>query len=83
MALNFFRWAEASGDSPTCPKEFGSVHLLYPFPGETILAAVANHVHHLLQIIHPVSHMTSPVKAVSTAGYGTSVIEYVLPTMGR
>ena len=83
MALNFFRWAEASGDSPTCSQESRSVHLLYPSPGETILAAVANHVHHLLQVIHPASNMISLARAVPKAGYGTSAIEYVLPTMGR
>ena len=42
-----------------------------------------NHVHRLLQVIRPVSHMTYPAKAVPKAGYGTSAIEYVLPTMGR
>ena len=30
-----------------------------------------------------VSHMASLAKAVPEAGYGTSAIEYVLPTMGR
>ena len=57
--------------------------LLHLFTGETVLAGVVNHVHRPLQVIHPVSHMTSPAKAVPTAGYGTSAIEYVLPTMGR
>ena len=44
---------------------------------------MVNHVHHLLQVIHPVSHMTSLAKAAPKADYGTSDIEYVLPTMGR
>ena len=60
-----------------------SKHLLHLFPGETIPDGVADHVHHLLQVIHPVSLMTSLAKAVPKAGYGTSAIEYVLPTMGR
>ena len=58
-------------------------HLPDLFTGETVLAEVANHVHHLLQAIHPVSLMTSLAKAVLKACYGTSAIEYVLPTMGR
>ena len=58
-------------------------HLLDLFTGETVLAEVVNQVHHLLQVGHPVSHGTSPAKAVPKAGYGTSAIEYVLPTMGR
>ena len=66
-----------------CPQESGYGHLLDLFPGETVLAEVTNRVHHLLQVIHPVSLMTSPAQAVPQAGYGTSAIEYVLPTMGR
>ena len=53
------------------------------FTGETVLDGVVNHVHRLLQVIHPLSHMASLAKAVLKAGYGTSAIEYVLPTMGR
>ena len=83
MALHLFSWAEASSDSQTCPQKSGSGHFLDLLPGETVLDGVVNHVHHLLQVIHPVSHMTSLAKAVPKAGYGTSAIEYVLPRMGR
>ena len=58
-------------------------HLLDLFTSETVLAQAANHVHRPLQVIHPASYMTSPAKAVPKAAYGTSAIEYVLPTMGR
>ena len=58
-------------------------HTLDLFTGETVLAEAANHVHRLLQVNHPISHMTSLAKAVPTAVYGTSAIEYALPTMGR
>ena len=58
-------------------------HTLDLFTGETVLAEAANHVHRLLQVIYPVSLITSLTKAVPKADYGTFAIEYVLPTMGR
>ena len=58
-------------------------HLLDLLTSGTVLNEVANHVRHLLHAIHPASHMTSLAKSVPKAGYGTSDIEYVLPTIGR
>ena len=58
-------------------------HLADLLFSETVFHKATNQVHHLPQVIHSVSHMTSPAKAVPKEGYGTSAIEYVVPTMGR
>ena len=58
-------------------------HLAALFVSETVFDKATNQVHHLLQVMCTASHMTSLAKAVPQAGYGTSAIEYVLPTMGR
>ena len=52
-------------------------------PSPRLATTAARRLHHLLQVILPVSHMASLAKAVPKAGYGTSAIKYVLPTMGR